>query len=300
VHMHKEEPMKRIISTLMMASAALAVGLALMPPNAAAKKPSGDVTVNCDAGQSIQAALNKAQSSAEPLVINVTGTCYEIVTISRDKAGAVIGPSQTGWGATVNVNGGVDNIHIRGLHIGGGHVGVTVRGGNTWISDSQISGNPVGGLFVLRNSRVAITGTRVENNGSVGVRVEASVFESKLDSEIIDNRPFGLEDSVSGLEAELGAIVIMQDTKISGNEGDGISLDLHSVADLRFGSEVSGNLGFGVVLEGDSALRIRDDTATVSGGIECEDVESSFVNYGGEVTGAVNCTDFGQVVPATE
>ena len=43
-----------------------------------------DLKVNCDVGQSLQDAINRARSSAAPLVLNVKGDCYEDVILSRD------------------------------------------------------------------------------------------------------------------------------------------------------------------------------------------------------------------------
>ena len=269
--------------------ATILVGIGIFSSSAVALERS----VDCDKGQSIQEALNKTQSSAEPLVISVTGTCDEIVTIQRDnvtidgndKAGTIEGDASGGFAATINVNGGSDSIRIHGLKITGTNVGVTVRGGNTWISDSEIYGNPTGGLFVLRNSRVAITNTTVRDNGNIGVYVEASLFEPKQNSKIIDN------DAADGLVAGTGAIVITRDTEISRNGADGIYLNLHSVAELLGSSTVSDN-GNGVILQRDSALVIGGPLVTVSDDITCNDDESSFANDGVEVMGDVFCTGF--------
>ena len=41
-------------------------------------------TVNCNEGQSIQDAVEKGKGSAAPLYIDVSGSCEEVVTITRD------------------------------------------------------------------------------------------------------------------------------------------------------------------------------------------------------------------------
>ena len=101
--------MKRKISTSMMASAVLAVGMAFTPVTAAAQKPSGTVAVDCDAGQSIQAAVNKANPSA-PLTLVVSGTCEENVLIRRNDVtidgnndGAVSGAIEVSEGSRVTI-----------------------------------------------------------------------------------------------------------------------------------------------------------------------------------------------------
>ena len=101
--------MKRKVSILMVASAALVVDMALMPVTAAAQKPSGNITVDCDAGQSIQAAINKANPSV-PLTLVVSGTCVENVLIRRNDVtidgnndGAVSGAVEVSEGSRVTI-----------------------------------------------------------------------------------------------------------------------------------------------------------------------------------------------------
>ena len=61
------------------AIAALALGLAALPVSAMTR------TVNCDKGQTIQAAIEKSESRAERLEIFVSGTCNENVVIRRSE-----------------------------------------------------------------------------------------------------------------------------------------------------------------------------------------------------------------------
>ena len=75
--------MERKISTFTVASAALAMGMASMQMTSAAQEPAGNMIVDCDAGQSIQTAVNKANPRA-PLALVVSGTCEENVLITRD------------------------------------------------------------------------------------------------------------------------------------------------------------------------------------------------------------------------
>jgi len=295
--------MKRKVSTLMVASAALAVGLALMPITGAAKKPSGDVTVNCDAGQSIQAALDKAQSFAEPLVVNVFGTCHENVWIRRDNvtidgdgAATIIGTQFDR--ATINV-GKVDRILISGLTITGPYVGLEANGGNVTVRAATISNNPRNGLRLIDNSHLAITdGTVITSNGTSGSPyVSAAVFVQNSSFEAEDS--YIIENNEDGILADVGANVTLYRTEIKDNEFAGIALALHSIADLRDGSEVEGNSP-GAYLKQDSALRIATYDVEFPDAIVCFDDESSFANDGGAVTGDVSCTGFDQVAPAAE
>ena len=188
--------MKRKISTLMMASAALAVGIALMPLSALAKKPSGDVTVDCDAGQSIQAALNKASQSV-PLTLNVMGSCEEVVDIKRDDV-SVNGNNNAVISGTIYLR-GANRITIENITVTGPGLGVSVIGSNyvqllnaiiteneDWtavvanessslkIWNSEISHNHGNGVFIgIGSSLVTSGGSRVYDNQNMGISLAA-------------------------------------------------------------------------------------------------------------------------------
>jgi hypothetical protein len=104
-----EEAMKRKISILMMVSAALVVGMTSMQMTAAVQQPSERVTVDCDAGQSIQATVDKANPSV-PLTLVVSGTCEENILIRRDDVtidgnnhGAVAGTIGVSEGSRITI-----------------------------------------------------------------------------------------------------------------------------------------------------------------------------------------------------
>ena len=101
--------MKRKLSKTKMTPAALAIVMASMQVTVAAQRPSGNVIVDCDAGQSIQTAVNKANPRA-PLTLVVSGTCEENVLIRRDDVtidgnndGAVSGTIEVSEGSRVKI-----------------------------------------------------------------------------------------------------------------------------------------------------------------------------------------------------
>ena len=100
--------MKRKISTLMVTAATLAAGLALMPMTATAEKPRV-VTVDCDAEQSIQSAVDEANPDM-PLTLIVSGTCEEDISITRgdvtidgSKGSALSGKVEVSKGSRVTI-----------------------------------------------------------------------------------------------------------------------------------------------------------------------------------------------------
>ena len=101
--------MTRKIPTLTIAATALTAGMALMPMTAAAEKPFKMVTIDCDAGQSIQSAVDQVNAKT-PLTLIVSGECEENVlirkgdvTIDGNKGGAVSGKVEVSEGGRATI-----------------------------------------------------------------------------------------------------------------------------------------------------------------------------------------------------
>jgi hypothetical protein len=284
--------MKQKISTLMVASMTLAIGTALMPLSATAKKPSPYVTVNCDAGQSIQAALDKANPSI-PLTLTVQGTCQEDVNINRDSVtvNGVLGSTIYG---TVAIS-GASHISMNNLTFTGPGQGIKVFVSDVNLDTVFITGNAADGLSVQQNSWVSLSNSEVTGNGNFGIYIQRPAFDAN-NSEISGNANDGVSSDMDGHS-------IFRNTVVSGNGGAGISLLFHSIAELRTNPElfdkpmsVTSNQEYGVYMREDSGLRITTTDVTIDGnvvgGIECSDAESSFANYGSSIADSINCTGF--------
>ena len=120
-----------------------------------------DLKVNCDIGQSVQDAINRARSSAAPLVVNVKGDCYENVILSRDAL------TIDGGGETV-IHGTLIN---RGVRVTISNIGITRPGfgmrattGRTRLINVHFFDNAEEGLIVRRNGMVLFRGGSVKNS----------------------------------------------------------------------------------------------------------------------------------------
>ena len=285
MHMHKEEPMKRIVSTLMMASAALAVGLALMPITAAAKKPSPYVTVNCDAGQSIQAAIDRANPSI-PLTLTVVGTCEESVRIERDDV-VIDGQSSAvvyGGFAVYSSN----RVKFHNITVTGPGHAVSASGSSVTLYNVTAAGNEESWAAVVANANSAMGVYHSDITGNDASGVAAGLNSSLVIGESV------IDDNVRGVHlTDISSAYIVDDTKIQGND-TGIWAHNHSLVDL-VDTDVSGNSLYGIQLAQDAAATLRTGN-TVSGngiaGVFCSDTESSFSNQGEPLDDPVNCTGF--------
>jgi len=243
-------------------------------------------TVDCDRGDSIQAALDRQVGHSGPITIDVVGACTEDVNITRDDV-TINGNSTATVSGTIKTE-GVNRVLINGLTITGTGQGLIVYGGRVTLVGVHITQNEEDGLWAIQNSWVKLFNTTVAQNGNSGVFVQTSTIEVD-DSKIMNNNS-------DGISSDIEANTVVRNSKITGNLRSGLSVSLHSVTQLRDSTEVSGNnLGAWVVK--DSALVITTSDVIFPDMISCGDTESSFANEGGVPTGTNNCTDFNQVAP---
>lgn len=306
--------MKRTISTLMMASAALAVGMALMPLDAVAKKPSPYWTVNCDEGGSVQAAI-EATEPWKPLRVDITGVCREEIYIARDDVklrgtdeNAAIAPSTE---SAVYVVGGqriviekltlsgpegalvTDSafVTLRDVTLEGSYNGIdAVDGSNIVIEDSRVRNNELDGILLEKGGTLSMSNTVVSGNERGGVRLNKNSSGVISDSEISGNLSgFGVSISDSSSVHIKGA------TLINGNGSNGISVVMHSNVRIFSDPVISGNGQSGVFLAHDSGgeligqVTIGGNTAS---GVECADEESSVYVHDATNIQAISCTGF--------
>ena len=203
-----------IASTL----SALALGLVALPAGAMTR------SVNCDKGQTIQAAIEKSESRAERLEIFVSGTCDEVLVIRRSEV------TIDGGGATTirgQVNVFADNAWLYNLSVTAPGRGVTVSGGSARLWNVALVENEGEGLLVRRNSFVWLRDSVIIENESHGISVDAS----KID---------------------------VQNTNVSGNGAHGIALAFNSQSTIS-GSTFSGNGESGILLTAGSQANIDNN-----------------------------------------
>jgi len=265
-------------------------------------------TVNCDEGQSIQDAVEKGQGSAAPLYIDVSGSCEEVVTITRDDV-TIDGDETATVTGTIVVEGG-RRINISAITITGPGPGVVAASGDLKLRYVVITGNTGFGILVAESSQVGIARSTISNNlhgvvagkgSSVIVRNTSIDGNEDVGIALEDNSTVAIYKSIisgnsSGIAAFTGTVHI-EGTTISGND-HGIDASFHSTVRVN-DSAIINNAEMGINLEFDSGLHTSDNVAISGNGdvdVFCSDTESSF--HGGSDTGAeVECTDFNQLEP---
>lgn len=185
------------------------------------------VTVNCDAGETIGAALQQGGDRASKVVITINGICHESVTVNRPNTELRAGPSGGGLqspSADANV-----------LSINAGDVlidGLTLAGGS--------------GVIISPRSRVTISRTRIADSGFHGLLIFGASVDVR--DSVVEN------NAIEGIQALSGTRLGLEHTEVRGN-GFGLDIALGSTASLDRDSIVAGN-GSGVVVSFGSMLEV--------------------------------------------
>ncbi len=130
-----------------------------IPEMDAIPRPAAAVVVNCNNGQSIQAAVD---ANRAPVEILITGICVENVLI-RDKDVSLRGtqsPSLDGIRSAVRT---FPALTVRGSVI-------------ATINDLSFSNNPGTGVAIRGGANMTINNCLLENNGTIGLRVDSGAF----------------------------------------------------------------------------------------------------------------------------
>jgi parallel beta-helix repeat protein len=225
------------------------------------------ISVDCDAGNTIKAALDRVKPGD---TVMVSGTCKEQVSFTPEMVRITLdGQKKTtiqhpGKGAPsphavfirgkditvkgVTVTGGLDGIHLsgpasaeiendvvmktagRGIHIDKGSV---VRVLNTTVHDSGGIGIDISGASYayigVRIPRVpALSPNTIRNSGAAGINIERSSGAWIVGNIISDNKG-------SGIEVHRNAQADVIANVINGNGGDGIAASYN--AGVNFKSE---------------------------------------------------------------
>jgi hemin uptake protein HemP len=243
---------------------AIAAGLLL----AATSTQAGVRVVNCDEGDSLQAAIDAGAGSAKNIEIDVFGTCEEDIRITRN--GVLI----VGDGATVidgdvrlfNAGATLENLNFTGSSDGlriihsrarlrfvnvfgnaGYGIGVSQNGMLVCIS-CRIEYNVEQGV-VLDNGSARLRNTIIEHNGGEGILVTNN---GSLD---LDGGQVNYHENGAGILATHSSSLKLSDTHIGWADTAGILLGLGSAGSM-VNSHVNANANTGVVLENNSAFEV--------------------------------------------
>ena len=246
-----------------------------LPPNTPRANEGPDVTraVDCDAGQTIQEAVNNSNPGDTVLV---SGACVENVTVGAGRRSVVI----DGQG-TATVNGPDSTAHT-----------FTIAGQNITIRRfSSISGGE-DGVHIRREGEATVLGNTIENTGRLGIAVVQGSAARIVNNIVQDNPSHGILVEENG-SARIG-FLSFDDTSprpnaIRNNGQDGVNVNRSSSA-IILSNTIKGNRRHGIGIFRASHADAGDNTIESNGshpappvttdGIRVE--ENSGVNLGSD------------------
>ena len=242
----KEFTMRILIANT---AAAIAVAGFLACPTAASALGDLNLTVDCGRrGDSINRALSRPTLLDRRLVVTVSGTCDENVTLARDDV--VLRAQAAGSGVKAAdaaqpaiLIDGARRVMLDGLTVVGGNVGVKATGAAEVIVRNSAIGDAVThGIVVDGRTTMMVEGSTIEKNGQEGVVADGSSI--KMTGSTVQGNGF------SGIVATRGGDAILGDTDSAGtvccgnyiqnNARDGMTLTDNASAVL-FGNTIQDN-----------------------------------------------------------
>ncbi len=160
--------------------------------------PNRTVRVNCDGGDSLQEAVDRAEPGAR---LFVTGTCIGSITISRDRLtlrgnGTAIIDGDKKDAITIQ---GAQNITLENLDVRNGNNGIHLSGGaNATITNVSVHDDGAIGILLESNSSAVLNGGSSRRNGLNGIDLEASSSLIMAGSYAVEaNAVFGMNVNTS-------------------------------------------------------------------------------------------------------
>ena len=153
------------------------------------------------------------------------------------------GPDPLGWdGVTITLVEEGAQVVLEGVTIQGAAQGIDIASsgkGEILLQDVLISGNEGEGLFLHGSTRTLLLRSRVVYNGSRGIAMDMQPWLIIRDSEIAHNRS-------DGIDAGIGGLLEVYNTRIFANGGYGIRLSMEAceerweAAQTPFAGEIRG------------------------------------------------------------
>ncbi len=226
------------------------------------------LNVDCDIGQTITRALERAQPGD---TIVVRGACDETVTIMTDKL-TLVGKADAvidGQGSSDNVVtiDGARDVTLRNLILQNGDGGIVIqRQASATLEDLTVQDNADDGVEVGQNANAIITNCTAQNNGDEGflAAINSSVVFLGGTLKSISNGGVGIQASESSSMFIFGASV-----EATGNIQDGLgvfssSLFVSDTSTLTLGD----NGGRGLTIAGNSEANLRGALTIAGNGSE--------------------------------
>jgi len=198
-----------------------------------------DVGVDCDAGQSINAAINAAPVFGH-LGIAVMGTCREYMDITRNDTtlygisddAAIEAP--TSGGQALDVENGA-RVAIKALTIRGA---VGVWDANVVMEETRVTGSAGIGIF-LNGATLTLRDSSVDGHLGAGIYAMSLPSNLRLVRSTIENNANG------GVFLGPHSTAVVEQSLISDNGGSGVALWAASVADIQSSTIEYHHIGIG-------------------------------------------------------
>ena len=248
-----------------------------------------ELFVDCDAGDTVGAALADAQDHPGPVNIAISGVCEENVDINRDdvtlsgldQTDGIRGPFSSEAGATVHISAAhrvkLENMTI----IGGGSDGIATSPGAFFDVDGVTVRDVLGwGIRVDKGSTADLRNCTVENVTYGGVASFGGAVNIS-DCLITDNgvglwAAFGgsitawnvdvISNRENGVFAFDGASLLIGDSRISNNVDFGIHAMANAMVAVGTGSIIANNGATGVQASIGSSIRIGGQSVVEGNG----------------------------------
>ena len=225
------------------------------------------LSVDCDAGQSVNGALAKAQPGDTVLV---SGTCKEQVSIAPElvritldgqKKAIIQHPGGAAPSPHALYNRGKEII-IKGFTVTGGLDGIHLSGPASAVIDGNVVVNNKGrGVHVDKGSIARILNTTIEQSGVVGINITGTsyayigVFIPRVPAlspnTIRNNAGPGIN-----IERSSGAWIV--GNTIASNKASGVVIDRNSHADV-IGNTINANGGDGINVSFGAGVTLRSE-----------------------------------------
>jgi len=256
---------------------ASAVILIALPVGGAA----ATLTVNCDAGGKIQAAIDAAHAGD---TIQVSGVCNEnvrfndeVMRITLDGKGTatIHGPNPTLNAIIIRGR----FITIVGFTITGGRNGVAVvMGGAATIQGNTIQETGETGINVAQHGYARIIGNTIQQNPDVGIRVLESSYARIGFLDLGDAAANGnviRRNGGAGVLVQRSAGASLVGNSISENAGAGVSVRDGSHADAA-GNSIDDNDSDGIEVTENSDVRLGGEPGVLNAANETKIPNSGF------------------------
>lgn len=243
--------MKNLNRSILLSGLAVAIPLAI----ASGSVLAADLPVNCDAGEKISPAVDKAAPGDR---VVVSGTCKETVFVRPHKTSVTLdgqGKATIEGPAPSQVQGNRPDsfvifvmgqrIKIEGFTILNGFMGVHVSGpASVEVANNVIRGAGYGAIHFDKGSVGLIYGNTIENN---------KVFAINL-----------AENTFARVGYRFPTLPKLEPNIIRNNDADGIVVGRMSTASIM-GNEISNNTGTGVLVSGNSQAEIAGNDISGNG-----------------------------------